>query len=54
MKKHYISFKAASFGKCFLDFFDPTPFVEMCKTLRVLNAVNHSDIGIPLTILQFI
>ena len=45
--------KAASFGKSFLDFYDPSPFVEMCQTLRVLNAVQHFEIGIPLTIQQF-
>jgi hypothetical protein len=43
-------FVGASFGKCILDFYDPTAFVEMYKTLRVLNAVNHYEIGIPITI----
>jgi hypothetical protein len=45
--------KAASFGKCFLDFYNPDKFVEMCKTLRVLNAVRFYEVGIPLTIPQF-
>lgn len=41
--------KAATFGKAFLDGYDPEPFVQMAKTLRVLNAVRHYEIGIPLT-----
>jgi DNA-directed RNA polymerase subunit F len=45
--------KAASFGKSFLDFYDPAPFVEMCQTLRILNAVQHFEIGIPVTIQQY-
>eukprot|EP01118_Nematostelium_gracile_P020450 TRINITY_DN9916_c0_g1_i1.p1 TRINITY_DN9916_c0_g1~~TRINITY_DN9916_c0_g1_i1.p1 ORF type:complete len:794 (-),score=201.81 TRINITY_DN9916_c0_g1_i1:37-2124(-) len=45
--------KAASFGKSFLDRYDCQPFVEMCKTLKVLNAVNRYDIGIPLTLRQY-
>eukprot|EP01113_Clastostelium_recurvatum_P007331 TRINITY_DN1340_c0_g1_i1.p1 TRINITY_DN1340_c0_g1~~TRINITY_DN1340_c0_g1_i1.p1 ORF type:complete len:828 (-),score=182.11 TRINITY_DN1340_c0_g1_i1:129-2612(-) len=45
--------KAASFGKCFLEFHSPKEFVEMCKTLRVLNAVRHYEIGIPLTYEQY-
>ncbi len=45
--------KASSFGKCFLDFYNPEKFVEMCKTLRVLNAVRYYEIGIPITIHQY-
>ncbi|EGC36173.1 hypothetical protein DICPUDRAFT_32286 [Dictyostelium purpureum] len=45
--------KAASFGKCFLDSYNPLPFVTMCRNLRVLNAVRHHEIGIPLSIQQF-
>jgi len=45
--------KAASFGKCFLDFYNPDKFVEMCKTLRVLNAVRFYEVGIPLTLAQY-
>eukprot|EP01112_Ceratiomyxa_fruticulosa_P007909 TRINITY_DN2060_c0_g1_i1.p1 TRINITY_DN2060_c0_g1~~TRINITY_DN2060_c0_g1_i1.p1 ORF type:complete len:827 (+),score=180.52 TRINITY_DN2060_c0_g1_i1:187-2667(+) len=45
--------KAASFGKCFLEFYPSEPFVEMCKTLRVLNAVRYYEIGIPLTYEQY-
>lgn len=45
--------KAASFGKCFLDFYYAESFVEMAKALRVLNAVRHFEIGIPLTYLQY-
>jgi len=46
--------KAASFGKSFLDFYTSEKFAEMCKTLRVLNAVREYDIGMPLTIGQYI
>ena len=45
--------RAASFGKCFLDFHNPDEFVTMCKKLRVLNAVRDYRIGMPLTLVQF-
>nr|DBA20146.1 TPA: hypothetical protein GDO54_015871 [Pyxicephalus adspersus] len=45
--------RAASFGKCFLDSYSPSDFVTMCCDLRVLNAVNDFQIGIPLTITQY-
>ena len=45
--------KAASFGKCFLDMYNPDDFVSMCKQLRVLNGVFAERIGIPITITQF-
>ncbi|KAG0042078.1 hypothetical protein BGZ83_000922, partial [Gryganskiella cystojenkinii] len=45
--------KAASFGKCFLDIHNADSFVEMCKVLRVLNAVRYYEIGIPLTYAQY-
>ena len=45
--------KAASFGKSFLDNFDSQSFVEMCKILRVVNAVNYYEVGIPLTYQQY-
>ena len=41
--------KAASFGKTFLDLYNPADFVSMSQTLRVLNAVRYYAIGIPLT-----
>jgi hypothetical protein len=44
--------RAASFGKCFVPQMDPRSFVEMCQTLRVLNAIRHHSIGIPLTFNQ--
>jgi hypothetical protein len=46
--------KAAAFGKCFLDDYDSSKFVEMCRVLRVLNAINHFEIGIPMTYQQYI
>lgn len=41
--------KAASFGKGFLDLYNPNDFVEMTKNLRVLNAVRSFEVGLPLT-----
>jgi hypothetical protein len=45
--------KSASFGKCFLDFYNPDDFVNNCKRLRILNAVRFHRIGIPLTMAQY-
>ncbi|XP_068100938.1 vacuolar protein sorting-associated protein 16 homolog isoform X2 [Hyperolius riggenbachi] len=45
--------RAASFGKCFLDSYSPSDFVEVCHDLRVLNAIHDYQIGIPLTITQY-
>jgi hypothetical protein len=44
--------KAASFGKCFVENFDSNKFVTTAKTIRVLNAVRHYEIGIPITDIQ--
>lgn len=41
--------RAASYGKCFLTHDAPQHFVEMCKTLRVLNEIQSFRVGIPLT-----
>ena len=41
--------KMASFGKTFLDLYNPNEFVNMANTLRVLNAVRYYDIGIPIS-----
>ncbi|EMR10340.1 hypothetical protein PNEG_01594 [Pneumocystis murina B123] len=45
--------KAASFGKSYLNFYNPEEFVEMCQTLRVLNSMRFYDIGIPLTFKEY-
>ncbi len=45
--------KAAAFGKSFLDFYNPDTFTDRCRTLRVLNAVRHPDVGLPLTMAQY-
>ncbi|KAI8591791.1 Vps16, N-terminal region-domain-containing protein [Geranomyces variabilis] len=45
--------KAAAFGKCFLGSYDANRFVTTCQNLRILNAVRHFEIGIPLTHSQF-
>ncbi len=44
---HFV--QAAKFGRGFLDFYNPTDFVNMGQTLKVLNAVRYYEIGIPLT-----
>ncbi|KAJ7892873.1 vacuolar assembling/sorting protein VPS16 [Mycena olivaceomarginata] len=40
---------AAKFGRGFLDLHNPTDFINMGQTLKVLNAVRFYEIGIPLT-----
>ncbi|KAF8637938.1 hypothetical protein AX17_002559 [Amanita inopinata Kibby_2008] len=44
---------AAKFGRGFLDLYNPTDFVNMGQTLKVLNAVRFHEIGIPLTYAQY-
>ncbi|CAE6405530.1 unnamed protein product [Rhizoctonia solani] len=44
---------AAAFGRGFLDMCDPTDFVAMSKTLKVLNAARYYEIGIPITYAQY-
>ena len=46
--------KAASFGKSVLDIHNSDDFVEMCETLRVLNAVRDYRIGLPLSYDQYL
>ncbi|KIW03814.1 uncharacterized protein PV09_05114 [Verruconis gallopava] len=46
--------KAASFGKSVLDLYNSDDFVEMCETLRVLNAVRFYETGLPLSYEQYI
>ncbi|OQS02820.1 vacuolar protein sorting-associated protein [Thraustotheca clavata] len=55
--------RAASYGKCFLDNstnpeskssnYDSELFVDMCRKLRVLNALRKPNVGLPLTLTQF-
>ncbi|CAN1255448.1 Protein VACUOLELESS1 [Linum perenne] len=48
--------RAASYGQAFFGFdsnFQRERIQEMCKTLRVLNAVRNPEIGIPLSIQQY-
>ncbi|KJA15614.1 hypothetical protein HYPSUDRAFT_1068261 [Hypholoma sublateritium FD-334 SS-4] len=44
---------AAKFGRGFLDFHNPTDFVTMGQTLKVLNGVRYYEVGIPLTLSQY-
>ncbi|OVA07247.1 Vps16 [Macleaya cordata] len=45
--------RAASYGQAFCSHLQRDLFREMCKTLRVLNAVRNYEIGIPLSIQQY-
>ena len=46
--------RAAQLGKSFLmDKIDPEVFVAMCQTLRILNAIHHYKIGLPLTYQEY-
>ncbi|CAK5269240.1 unnamed protein product [Mycena citricolor] len=45
---------AAKFGRGFLDLYNPTDFVNMGQTLKVLNAVRFYEVAMPLTHLQYI
>ncbi|KAL2124479.1 hypothetical protein VTJ04DRAFT_844 [Mycothermus thermophilus] len=46
--------KAASFGKSVLDIYNSDDFVDMCETLRVLNAVRFYEVGLPLSYEQYL
>ena len=46
--------QAASFGKAFLELYNSDQFVDMCRTLRVLNAIREYTVGLPLSYQQFI
>ena len=46
--------QAAKFGRGFLDLHNPTDFVNMGQTLKVLNAIRYYEIGIPLTYSQHV
>ena len=46
--------KAASFGKSVLDLYNSDDFVDMCETLRVLNAVRFYETGLPLSYEQYV
>lgn len=41
--------QAAQFGRAFMDLYNPRDFVAMGQTLKVLNAVRHYEVGIPIT-----
>ena len=46
--------RAASFGKSFLESYSADRFVDMCRSIRILNAVRDKQIGIPLTYKQYV
>lgn len=46
--------KAASFGKTVLDIYDSDAFVDMCETVRLLNAIRFYQIGMPLSYEQYL
>lgn len=41
--------RAAHFGKAFIAGQNPDKYIEVCRVLRVLNAMRDPKIGIPLT-----
>ncbi|XP_055550218.1 vacuolar protein sorting-associated protein 16 homolog [Wyeomyia smithii] len=45
--------RAAYFGKGFLPGYNPEGYIEMCRVLRVLNALRDRNVGMPLTLRQF-
>lgn len=45
--------KAASFGKSILDLYSSDDFVDMCETIRILNAVRDYKIGLPMSYDQY-
>jgi hypothetical protein len=45
--------RSATFGKSFVDAFDPTSLVSMARSLRVLNAARRYEIGMPITYEQY-
>lgn len=44
--------RAAHFGKAFIAGHNPDKYIEICRVLRVLNALRDPKIGIPLTYTQ--
>ncbi len=46
--------RAALFGKSALELYNGDEFVEMCQSLRVLNAVRQFDVGIFITYAEYI
>lgn len=46
--------KSAYFGKSFIAQHDPDEYIRVCRILRVLNAVRNSNVGIPLTMKQWV
>ena len=46
--------RAASFGKSVLDLYNSDDFVDMCETLRVLNALRYYEVGLPISYDQFV
>jgi len=45
--------RAASYGRTFLQGYPPNQVADMCKTLRVLNAVRAVEVGIPLSYAEY-
>jgi len=46
--------RAAAYGRTFLPSFPPDQLADACKTLRVLNAVRAADVGLPLSMAQYL
>ncbi|KAJ1920612.1 Vacuolar protein [Mycoemilia scoparia] len=46
--------RAASFGKSFITVYNGDKFVDMCRHIRLLNTFNSYDLGIPITLVQYV
>lgn len=46
--------RAAHFGKGFIKGHNPDEYIRVCSIVRVLNAVRKEEIGVPLTMSQFL
>ena len=45
--------RASLFGRYFSDYSKANAYVKMCQTIRVLNAIRHIQIGMPVTYVQY-
>ncbi|KAJ2371535.1 Vacuolar protein [Coemansia sp. RSA 2607] len=45
--------RAASLGKSFLAMYNGDKLVDMCRQLRVINALTAYDVGLPVSLMQF-
>ncbi len=41
--------KAAAYGRRFIEEYDTSDFVKVCESVRILNSLRRSSVGMPLT-----